>query len=146
MFDMNNPTGLTSTYNPSEQTLAQQKYAKEQKDIRDKLLQKIETYVQENQCRFIGIISMMDFLQQLVSACGGEPNIQFLEVYRGYIKFKTRLPITSTIYPFLPAGEGNLKAQEVFVYYLLRINCIQGVKWIPAQDEGSIILVEFDLA
>jgi len=132
---------LKSTYNPDAQTLAQQQYYKEQLTNRGDAIEQVEEKIKIENNSDLSIFDVMDLLELIVSSCGGESRVSFIEVSEEFIRIATRLPIEANLYPFMPIDEGNPRANKVFIKLALSIKVVKSVRWIPNGEAGSQIII-----
>jgi hypothetical protein len=119
-----------------------------QKQMQDSMMTKVNQMREGiNKCTIIGQkldadpIVFMDYLEQLVSACGGESKITFLDVGRDFIKLSTRVPMTANLYQFMPESPENPRFHKTVTKILLTIPVIESIRWLPAEG-GALLLVK----
>lgn len=86
-------------------------------------------------------IPFMDYLEKLISACGGESKLTFLDVGRDFIKLSTRVPMTANLYQFMPESQENPRFHKTVTRVLLTIPVVESIRWLPAES-GSFLLVK----
>jgi len=136
---------LRSTYNPDAQTLTQQQYYKEQLSNRGNVLEQVEEKIKFENNSDLSIFGVMDLLELIVSACGGESRVSFIEVSEEFVRMATRLPIEANLYPFMPVDECNPRVNKVFIKLALGIKVVKSVRWIPNGEAGSQIIVSIKI-
>ncbi|AYP68645.1 hypothetical protein EalM132_00133 [Exiguobacterium phage vB_EalM-132] len=95
------------------------------------------------EARLDSTITAMDYLRLAVATLGGEQHIDFLEVYRHYIKAHTRLPHNASVFPFLnPLDDRNQMFSNTLPRIMLACPYVKGIKIMPSQSRGSYIILE----
>lgn len=95
------------------------------------------------EARLDSVLEAMDYLRLSVATLGGEQNIDFVEVYRTYIKAHTRMPHNVSVFPFLNAGDNrNQNLSYVLTRILLPNPYVKGIRIMPSQSRGSFIILE----
>ena len=87
-------------------------------------------------------IAMMDLLEAIISRCGGEKKLSFLDVSSNYIKLASRVPLTALLFPFLPESEDNPRFHTTVTKILMKAKCVTGVRTMPSGD-NTVVMVSF---
>jgi hypothetical protein len=87
------------------------------------------------------ITTMMDLLEEVISACGGESKLTFLDVGSDFIRVATRVPVTANLFQFLEEAPDNPRWHKVVTKILLLCPRILSVRWIPSEDRGAYLIV-----
>ncbi len=86
-------------------------------------------------------VALMDFIEKLLHACGGESKANFHEVTRDFMRIYTRVPTTANLHPFLPDGDkDNPRFHKVVSQILIGIPAIKGIRWVPDDGGSNLIL------
>lgn len=88
------------------------------------------------------VTTIMDLIEEVIRACGGEQKAQFLDVSRDFIKLQSRVPYEANLFPFLPPGDkrDNPRFHNQIVKMITQIPCVHGVRIVP-QERSIFILV-----
>lgn len=140
-----------NVFKPSEHMVADTEYnRKKQAESMEARKQEIITGVSLIESKIIknkeekagySLTHLMDILEEVVKTCGGESQLEYLDVGRTFIKVKTRVPMTAGLFPAVGENEINPRFHKTVTKILLLIPEVLGVRWIPTEDRGSYIVV-----
>ena len=111
-----------------------------QKEALDKKFKELDRILEDIKHIDQNVIQLMDTIEAIIYKSGGEPKLQFLEVTRNMIRVYTRISIDINMYPFLPEDLSNHRLHKYITMQLLKLCCIQGIRWIPNERGCQIIL------
>ncbi|APZ82395.1 hypothetical protein [Bacillus phage SPO1L4] len=88
---------------------------------------------------------MMDHVERVIHACGGDQRCSFLDVSRDFIKIHSRITSKMNVFPdtSVPDSE-NPRIHKTVAKILMDLEQIQSVRWLPRED-GAFLIVSFDL-
>lgn len=86
------------------------------------------------------VISMMDLLEIVIKACGGESKVNYLDVSKSFIKIGTRIPLTANLFTFMPESDDNPRFHKVVTKILILSPNVEAIRWLPV-DTGALLLV-----
>lgn len=92
------------------------------------------------------LYNMMDYIENVIHACGGDQRCSFLDVSRDFIKVHSRITAKMNVFPdtSVPDSE-NPRIHKAVAKILMSLEQIQGVRWLPRED-GAFLIVNFDLS
>lgn len=104
-------------------------------------IQKASLSIQENQAK--DMIDMMEIVEHIICACGGESKLNFYEVSENFLRTFTRIPMELNIFPFLPESTDNPRFHKVVTQLILECDIVKGIKWVPSteQNRGTFIII-----
>jgi hypothetical protein len=100
-----------------------------------------------NNCTLMGrnlssdSLQFMDYIENLIHACGGESKLTFLDVGRDFIKVLTRVPLNANLYQFMPESKENPRFHKAVTKVLLCVPVVDSIRWLPAES-GALLLVK----
>lgn len=131
---LNQPIMADSSYNKR----MQEEQVKKQMEERVKAINELRQAQKDKEFHYV---ELMNHVEALMKACGGEPKANFIETARDYMKIATRLPMKANLHPALPDDDkNNPRFHKVATQVLLEIPQILGVRWIPTPEGTFLIL------
>ncbi len=87
------------------------------------------------------MVWLMNFVEKLLHACGGEKKANYLDVSRDFMKILTRVPLKANLHAFLPEDDiNNPRFHKVTTQVLLELPEVSGVRWVPS-EEGTFLII-----
>ena len=87
------------------------------------------------------IVVLMNFIEKLLHACGGESKANFVDISRDFMKILTRVPLKANLHQFLPDDDkNNPRYHKVVTQILIGIPQILGIRWVEV-DGGTILIL-----
>lgn len=131
-----------STHVPMPDTSYNQRMKEEQqkKQVEDKIvtINQLRMEIPETGFHYVGL---MNYVEKLLHACGGEAKANFVEVGRDFMKLATRVPMKANLHQFLPEDDrNNPRFHKVVTQVLLQIAQIEGIRWVPTAEGTFLIL------
>jgi hypothetical protein len=134
---LNQPIMADSSYN------LRMKEEQQKKQIEEKVkaINAIRDDYKYNRDKYDNYIGLMNFVEKLLHACGGEAKANFVEVARDFMKLATRVPMKANLHQFLPEDDkNNPRFHKIVTQILLEIPSIEGIRWVPTPEGTFLIL------
>lgn len=127
---------------PLDDTTYNRKVQKQQleEQVRRRIIE-IQGYKEKARNKHFEYTELMDFVELVIGACGGEKKANFVEASRDFMRLKTRVPLSANLFPFLPEDDKrNIRIHKMITKILLEVKQILGVRWVPAEEGCYLIL------
>jgi hypothetical protein len=146
LFDDDKPSSKVSDPRLNQPLMADSSYNLRMKEEQQK--KQIEERVQAiNELRKVpastnmNYVDLMNWVEKLLHACGGEAKANFIEVSRDFMKLATRVPMKANLHQFLPEDDkNNPRFHKVVTQILLTTSLIEGIRWVPTPEGTFLIL------